>query len=127
MADARSVGTEVSLPELVAENGNVFVPRLVFSVGEGTSKLRRDAEHVEIVGRYGGRAERLGLAFLGGMALRGQAHSTIFTRGGHIRKHMVHFTPSEVIWRGDGKRIRLESPRWVAQSNHPHALGFPTP
>src|SRR5260370_16846437 len=97
MADARSVGTEVSLPELVAENGNVFVPRLVFSVGEGTSKLRRDAEHVEIVGRYGGRAERLGLAFLGGMALRGQAPRTIFIPPRNIPKHLFFLAPSKLI------------------------------
>src|SRR5438132_6409589 len=121
MADEGSVGTEVLFPELMAENGNVVVPGLVLSVGEGASKLRGNAEHAEVVGRHGGRAERLGLPFLGGLALRGQAHGTVFIRCGHVRKHMVCFAPSEVIWGGNGKRVGQEPSRWVDRSNHRHA------
>src|SRR5690349_22056596 len=96
----------------------MLVSGLIFSVCEGTAKLRGDAQDSEVVRRYSGRAKRLGPARRSGLTgcvrtLGRQADGAIVVCGSQIRKHVICVAPRKVVWNGNGIEVRLKALHWV--------------
>src|SRR5579864_2763252 len=91
----RKVRAEITCPNLMTENDDMFLAGLVLVRSKGAADLGRHAQHTEIVWRNRRRAQDLRLV------LHGKADGPVLVCGGHLGKSMVRVAPGKIVWYRD--------------------------